>query len=402
MSAQADRPDPAGALGVGMLGHGFMGKAHVHALRSLAHLAPPPGAASRSRLVVLAGHDPGRTAAAAARYGFERSTTDWRELVDDPEVALFDNAGPNDLHAEPTIAAVRAGKHVLCEKPLGRTAAESHAIWSAAQAAEAAGVVHMCGFNYRFVPAIRLARELIEAGELGEIHRFRAAYLQDWLADPNAPHAWRLDRDRAGSGALGDIGAHAIDLARFLVGEIVAVQGRTATVFPERPQPGGAGMPQGRKVDVDDAVEATIELAGGATGSISASRLCHGRRNSLTLEVDGTKGSLAFDLERLNELQLHVAGSQPAERAQGFRRVLVTDPGHPYIDHWWPPGHTLGWGDTFVHELHHLLEAIAGEHDVAPYGATFEDGYRVAEVCDAILRSSASGTREPVTYRPAA
>jgi predicted dehydrogenase len=388
MSAQvADQPDPHLALGVGMLGHGFMGKAHVHALRGLTCLAGP-SIAPRLRLVALAGRDAARTAAAAERYGFERATTDWRDLVEDPDVALLDDVGPNDLHAEPTIAAVQAGKHVLCEKPLGRTADESHAIWSAA---EATGVVHMCGFNYRFVPAIRLARELIEAGELGEIHRFRAAYLQDWLADREAPHVWRLDRDRAGSGALGDIGAHAIDLARFLVGEITAVDGRVATVVPS----------SGRTVDVDDAIEATLEIAGGVTGSISASRLCHGRRNSLTLEVNGTKGSLTFDLERLNELQLYVTGSRPAERAQGFRRVLVTDRGHPYLDHWWPPGHTLGWSDTFVHELHHLLEAIAGLDDVAPYGATFEDGYRVAEVCDAILRSSATGAREPVELRPA-
>ncbi|HYI99974.1 MAG TPA: Gfo/Idh/MocA family oxidoreductase [Thermoleophilaceae bacterium] len=384
MGTRADEdPLPTAVLGIGMLGHGFMGKAHVHALRSFSYLAPSQSNAPEPRLVALGGHDPERTAAAARRYGFECSTTDWRKLVTDPEIALFDNAGPNDLHAEPTMAALRAGKHVLCEKPLGRTAAESHAIWSAA---EAAGVVHMCGFNYRFVPAIRLARELIEAGELGEVHRFRAAYLQDWLADPEAPHGWRLDRDRAGSGALGDIGAHAIDLARFLVGEIAAVDGRVGAI---------------RTVEVDDSVEATIEFADGPTGSISASRLCHGRRNSLTLEVNGTKGSLAFDLERLNELQLYVAGSGPTERAQGFRRVLVTDRDHPYLDHWWPPGHTLGWADTFVHELHHLLGALAGDHEVAPYGATFEDGYRAAEICDAVLRSSASGAREPVAYRPA-
>ena len=171
-------------------------------------------------------------------------------------------------------------------------------------------------------------------------------------------------------------------------------------MVPERPGAGG-GVACGHSVDVDDAVEATIEFAGGPTGSISASRLCHGRRNSLTLEVNGTQGSLTFDLERLNELQLYVAGSLPAERAQGFRRVLATDRDHPHLEHWWPPGHTLGWADTFVHELHHLSEAIAGDRGVAPYGATFEDGYRVAEICDAILRSSAGGTREPVEFRPA-
>ncbi len=386
MSARTDDESRAGPpIGVGMLGHGFMGKAHAHAFRTVAYMAWPPP--RPTRLVAIAGRRAERVEQAAGRYGFERSTTDWRELVADPEVVLLDNAGPNDLHAEPTVAALKAGKHVLCEKPLGRTADESHAIW---RAAVAAGVVHMCGFNYRFVPAVRLAREMIEASELGEIHRFRGSYLQDWLADPQAPHGWRLDRERAGSGALGDIGAHVVDVARFLVGEISSVEGRVRTVVGDRP--GGA-------VDVDDAAEAIVEFESGAGGSISASRLCHGRRNSLTFEVDGTRGSLAFDLERIDELRVYLDGSRPGERAQGFRRVLVTERDHPYLEHWWPPGHVLGWADTFVHEIHHLLDAIAGEGEVAPYGATFEDGYRAAEVCDAILRSSAQRAREPVEYR---
>jgi predicted dehydrogenase len=373
------------AVGVGMLGHGFMGKAHAHAYKSVAYMSWPPPLTPR--LVVLAGRDAERVAEAARRYGFEQPATDWHELVEDPGVELFDNSGPNDLHAEPTIAALQAGKHVLCEKPLARTAEESHQIW---RVAEAAGVVHMCGFNYRFVPAVRLARELIESGELGDIHSFRGSYLQDWLADPAAPHVWRLDRGRAGSGALGDIGAHVIDLARFLVGEIATVDGRVRTIVAERP---------GGKVTVDDAFEATVAFEGGAEGSISASRLSHGHRNSLTFTVDGTRGSLAFDLERLNELQLYLHASPPGERAQGFRRVLVTDPDHPLLEHWWPPGHVLGWADTFVDQTHHLLRAIAGEDGVAPYGATFEDGYRAAEVCDAILRASESGTRQGVPYR---
>jgi predicted dehydrogenase len=368
-----------------MLGHGFMGKAHVHALRTLAYIAWPPPLVPR--LVSLAGRDFERAGMAGHRYGFERATTDWHELVGDPEVELFDNTGPNDRHAEPTLAALAAGKHVLCEKPLGRDAGEAHETWAAAAAADA---VHMCGFNYRFVPAVRLARDLVAAGDLGEVHSFRGSYLQDWLADPSAPHVWRLDKDRAGSGALGDIGAHVIDLARFLVGEIAAVDGRVRTVVPERP--GGA-------VTVDDAVEATVVFETGAEGSISASRLAHGHRNSLTFEVGGTKGSLAFDLERLNELQVYAADSKPAERAQGFRRVLVTDAGHPYVDHWWPPGHALGWADSFVNEIHHLLRAIAGDTEIAPYGATFEDGYRAAEVCDAILRSSDARAEERLAYR---
>jgi predicted dehydrogenase len=375
----ADPDRTAASVGVGMLGHGFIAKAHVHGLRTVSYMTGPP---LLPRLVALAGRDVARVEAAARRYGFEHAVGDWLELIGDPAVELLVNAGPNDVHAEPTIAAARAGKHVLCEKPLGRTAGESYAIWAAA---EAAGVVHMCGFNHRFVPAVRLARELIEAGELGEVHGFRASYLQDWLADPAAPHSWRLDRRRAGSGALGDIGAHAIDLARFLVGEVVAVTGRATTVVPDRP---------GGRVDVDDAFEALVELEGGATGSIAASRVSRGHRNALTFEVDGSGGSLAFDLERLNELRVLRAD----ERSAAFRRVLVTDPEHPYVEHWWPPGHLLGWADAFVHELDRLLRAIAGETTVAPYGATFEDGYRAAEVCDAILRSSDSGAREPVVY----
>jgi predicted dehydrogenase len=372
------------AIGVGMLGHEFMGRAHAAAYRAVAQVTGPT---LTPRLVALGGRTPERVAAAGERLGFARTTTDWRELVADPEVGLFDDCGPNSLHAEPTIAAARAGKHLLCEKPLGRDAVEAHAIW---RAAEEAGVVNMCGFNYRFVAAVRLARELIEAGELGDVHRFRCAYLQDWLADPSAPHVWRLDREQAGSGALGDIGAHAIDLARYLVGEISAVSGRVTTVVPERP---------GGTVTVDDSVEALVEFESGAGGSISASRLCHGRRNGLRFEVNGSRGSLAFDVERLNELEVYSSDTRPAPNAQGFRRVLVTDPGHPFAEHGWPPGHVLGWGDSFVHEIDHLLRAIAGELDVAPHGATFEDGYRVAEVCDAVLRSSDSGVRQLVEYR---
>ena len=371
-------------IGVGMLGYEFMGKAHAHAYRSVGPIASPP---ATPRLVALAGRDAERVWDAAHRYGFDRAVTDWRELLDNPDVELFDNCGPNHLHAEPTTAAARAGKHLLCEKPLGRDAAESHAIW---RAAEEAGVVHMCGFNYRFVPAIRLARELIGAGDLGDIHRFSASYLQDWLADPDAPFAWRLDRAQAGSGALGDIGAHAIDLARFLVDEISTVAGRVRTVVAERP---------GGRVTVDDAFEAIVDFESGAGGSISASRLCHGRRNALAFEVSGSKGSLAFDLERLNELSVYTGASAGGSRTRGFRRVLVTDPGHPFVEHWWPPGHTLGWADTFVHQADHLLRAIAGERAVAPHGATFEDGYRVAAVCDAIERSSEEGERTPVAYR---
>jgi predicted dehydrogenase len=235
----------------------------------------------------------------------------------------------------------------------------------------------MCAFNYRFVPAVRLARELIEAGEIGEIRHFRAAYLQDWGDTDEA--RWRFDKAAAGSGALGDLGAHVVDLARYLAGEIESVSALVATFRPGR--------------EIDDAIEAAVAFAGGAVGTIEATRFATGRRNALRWEINGEKGSLAFDLERLNELQVHTAG------AQGFRTVLVTEADHPFMSFWWPPGHVIGWEHTFVHELHHLLSAIAEDGDVAPHGATLEDGYRAAEVCDAIVRSAQSGARETVCYR---
>jgi predicted dehydrogenase len=366
------------AIGVGMLGYAFMGKAHANAYRTLAYMTWPPPLLPD--LVAVAGRDEQAVAKAARRYGFDRHVTDWRELVDDDRVELFDNAGPNHLHAEPTIAAAEAGKHVICEKPLGRDAAESYETW---QRVQAAGVKHMCAFNYRFVPAVRLAREMIEAGELGEIHHFRGSYLQDWGATDAA--SWRFDKAVAGSGALGDLGAHVVDLARYLVGEIAEVSAFIATFRHGR--------------EVDDAVEAAVSFAGGAVGTIEATRFATGRKNAFRWEINGSKGSLAFDLERLNELQVHLTGSRPGERAQGFRTVLVSEADHPFWAHWWPPGHTLGWEHTFVHELHHLLTAIRDDSDVGPHGATLEDGYRAAEVCDAMLRSAERGTREPVRSR---
>ena len=375
-------PEP---IGIGMLGYGFMGRAHAHAYTTLSHMTWPPPL--RPELVAIAGRDERKVGEAARRYGFAGSVTDWDELVADERVALFDNTGPNDLHAEPTVAAAEAGRHVVCEKPLGRGAEEAHEVF---QRVRAAGVVHMCAFNYRFVPAVRLAREMLEAGELGEIHHFRARYLQDWLADPAVPMTWRLDAEQAGSGALGDIGAHAIDLARYLVGEIASVSGLTTTLVRDRP---------GGTVTVDDAVAAAVSFAGGAVGTIEASRFALGRRNALSFEVNGSRGSLAFDLERLNELQVYLEGSAPGGRAQGFRTVLVTEEDHPFLEHWWPPGHVLGWEHTFVHELHHLLAAIRDGTGVGPHGADFEDGYRAAEVCDAIARSGETGARVEIAYR---
>ena len=363
-------------IGVGMLGYAFMGKAHSNAFKKIAYITWPPPLVPR--LVGIAGRNAEAVGEAAERYGYEYATGDWRDLVADDSIGLFDNGGPNSLHAEPTIAAAESGKHVICEKPLGRDAEESFEIW---RRVAATGVKHLCAFNYRFVPAVRLAREMIEAGELGEIRHFRGRYLQDWGDDPTLD-TWRFHPSEAGSGALGDLGAHVVDLARYLAGEIGAVSGFTKTFLAGR--------------QVDDAIESTVEFTSGAVGTIEATRFALGRRNAFQWEINGSQGSLAFDMERLNELQVFRADG---DRARGFKTVLVSEADHPFWQYWWPPGHIVGWGDTFVHELHHLLQAIATDGDVAPHGATFEDGYRAAEVCDAIVRSGETGSREQISYR---
>jgi predicted dehydrogenase len=383
--ADAGEAASAETIGVGMLGYAFMGKAHANAYRTLSYMTWPPPL--MPDLVCVAGRNQDAVAEAARRFGFADHVEDWRRLIADERIGLFDNSGPNNLHAEPTIMAAEAGKHVLCEKPLGRNADEAFETW---RRVEAAGVVHMCGFNYRFVPAVRLAREMIEAGELGEIYHFRGRYLQEWLMDPEMPKVWRLDKEAAGSGALGDLGAHVIDLARYLVGEISAARARTKTFIDER---------DGESVDVDDAVVSLVDFDGGAIGTIEASRFCHGHKNSLSFEINGTKGSLRFDLERLNELEVDLAGTQPGKQAQGFRTVLVSEADHPFWEHWWPHGHIIGWEHTFIHQIHHLLSAIRDGKEVGPHGASLEDGYRAAEICDAMLRSADSGAPESIAFR---
>ena len=358
-------------IGIGMLGYAFMGKAHSNAYKTLAYMTWPPPLLPQ--LVAIAGRNEEAVSEAARRYGFAEYVTDWKALVADDRVQLFDNAGPNNLHAEPTIAAAEAGKHVICEKPLGRDADESYETW---QRVQAAGVKHMCAFNYRFVPAVRLAHQMIASGELGDIQHFRGAYLQEWGTTEG--DIWRFDKATAGSGSLGDLGAHVIDLARYLVGEVTEVSAITQTFVPGR--------------DVDDAVESAVRFENGAVGTIEASRFCQGRKNAFTWEINGSKGSLAFDLERLNELEY-------SEGNAGFRTVLVSEADHPFWEHWWPQGHMIGWEHSFVHELHHLLTAIRDDGDIAPHGATFEDGYRAAEICDAMLRSADQGGRETVQYR---
>ncbi len=371
---------PAG-VGVGMIGYAFMGRAHSLAWDTVGRVFDVP---LRPRLAAICGRDRAATEAAAARFGWAAAETDWRALIARDDVQLVDICAPGDLHAPAAIAALEAGKHVLCEKPLANTLAEAEAMSSAADAARDGGARAMVGFNYRRVPALALARRLVEQGRLGSLRHFRAAYLQDWLADPAAPMTWRMRAERAGSGALGDLGAHIVDLARYLTGdEITGVSAVSATFTRSRPLADGPGT---GTVTVDDAVVFTARLASGALASFEATRCATGRKNGLRVELNGSAGSLAFDLERLNELEFFDAGDDGA--SAGFRRVLVTEGSHPYLSGWWPPGHTLGWEHTFTHQARDLLTAIADGAQPLP---SFRDGLAVQRVLDAVARSAASG-----------
>ena len=310
-------------------------------------------------------------------------------MLDDPEVQVFDNAGPNDLHAEPNIAAAQAGKHVISEKPLGRNAEECKLMWEAVKKAR---VKHQVAFNYRFVPAVRLIRNLIDAGKLGRIFHFRAAYLQEWIASEDFPMVWRLESKHAGSGALGDLGSHVVDLARYLVGEPKSLMARTETFIKQRKDAQG----KLRKVDVDDAFQAIIEYRNGAVGTLEASRFCPGRKNSNTFEINAEKGSIRFNLEAMNELE--VFWKDGDRDTQGFTKVLVSESYHPFWSHWWPQGHIIGWEHTFVHEFAHFFDAIVNKKAVAPRAADFEDGYKNAVICDAILQSAKERKQIDIKY----
>lgn len=391
--AQAHDPAFAGekrSIGVGMIGYGMMGRAHSGAFRRLPQFfAPLP---IEPRLVAVAARNREKAHELAMRFGYETSFDDWHQLLTDDRIQLVDNTGPNGLHAEPCIAAAKAGKHVICEKPLARNAEEAKQMLDAVTAA---GVKHLCGFNYRFLPAVRLARDVIQEGRLGTVYHFRARYLQPSLADPNFTFRWRLDREQSGSGVLGDIGSHIIDLARFLVGEPRSVIGATATFIHERPV---EGEPSRREtVTTDDAFQALVEFEGGATGNLEGSKMALGNQNHLEFEVNGSDGSLQFNLERLNELRVYLREDEKSGLA-GFREIQANSANHPFVSHWFPR-HPLGWDHSFVHELAHMLDAIAGLTEVAPYGATFEDGYRAAVICDAILASAESGVKVRVDYQ---
>ena len=377
--------DPARpTLGVGVVGYAFMGAAHAHAWRTAPHMFDLP---LTPAMVALCGRDAAAVKAAADWQGWASAETDWRELIARPDVDLVDICTPGDLHAEIAIAALDAGKHVLCEKPLANTPAEAEAMTAAAQRAAARGVRSMVGFNYRRVPALALARTLVAEGRLGEIRHVRATYLQDWLTDPAFPLSWRLVRERAGSGALGDLGAHIIDLAQYLTGEVItAVSGSTTTFVSERPVHGWVAHAPRGAVTVDDAAVFTARLGAGVTlGSFEVSRFAAGRKNALRIELNGSLGSVAFDLERLNELEFHDHAGDAL--TAGFTRILVTEPGHPYLSAWWPPGHVLGWDVTFSHEIADLVTAIAEGTQPRP---SFADGLQVQRVLAAVQESAAS------------
>ncbi|MEV6559552.1 Gfo/Idh/MocA family oxidoreductase [Nocardia sp. NPDC051756] len=370
-------------LGIGMVGHAFMGRAHSQAWRSVDAFFDLPW---RPVPVVLAGRDIDRATVAAGRLGWASAVGEWKQLLDRDDVHLIDICTPGDSHAEIAIAALQAGKHVLCEKPLANTVAEAESMAAAAEQAALRGVRSMVGFSYRRVPALALARNLVAQGRIGTVRHVRALYLQDWLADPDAPLSWRLDRRRAGSGALGDIGAHIIDATQFVTGEsLTGVSALLDTFVTERPLPDGVGSGQ---VTVDDAALFLGRLSGGGLASFEATRVAAGRKNSLRLELNGTHGSLAFDLESMNELWFHDHTEDP--ETAGFRRILVTEPQHPYTEAWWPPGHGLGYDHTFTNQVADLVIAVAAGKDPSP---SFADGLAVQRVLAAVESSAADDGR---------
>jgi predicted dehydrogenase len=381
-------------LRVGMVGYAFMGAAHSQAWRTVNRVYDLP---ARARMALICGRDAGKVADAAGRLGWDAYTTDWRDLVTSDQIDVVDVCTPGDSHAEIALAALAAGKHVLCEKPLANTVDEARAMAAAAATAQAAGVRSMCGFNYRRVPAVTMMRQLIAAGRLGVIRHVRAAYLQDWIVDPQFPLVWRLQKDRAGSGALGDIGAHIIDLTQYVTGQrITGVSAVTETFVKERPLPAGssglAAQADGNgratgPVTVDDAAVFVARLDGGSLATYEASRFATGRKNALRVEINGSLGSVVFDLERLNELEFYDATRPTAE--QGFTRILVTEGEHPYMSAWWPPGHIIGYEHSFTHQMRDFVEAVATGVDPAP---SFADALQVQLVLDAVTRSAELGS----------
>ncbi|MCM3749722.1 Gfo/Idh/MocA family oxidoreductase [Paenibacillus pasadenensis] len=381
----ASNPKKQGKLRVGMVGYKFMGKAHSNAYRAMPMFFSE--APLQPEMAVICGRDPEGTELARSQFGWQELETDWRKLVQRDDIDIIDINTPSDSHLDIAIAAAQSGKHILCEKPLAVTLQDARKML---HAAEKAGVKHMTGFNYRFVPAVRLAKKLLDEGRVGKIYHFRARFLQDWLVDPEFPLVWRLRKEIAGSGAQSDLGAHIVDLARYLVGEFEEVVGMSETFIKERPLPrelsgnkDNSSTERGQ-VTVDDAAVFMARLEGGVLGSFEASRCAPGHRSLNTFEINGSEGSIRFDFERMNELSVYFTGDD--DDVQGFRRILCTDPAHEYADAWWPPGHTIGFEHTFTHEVLELMNAIAEDRLPSP---SFADGVRCQEVLEAVEQSIA-------------
>jgi predicted dehydrogenase len=382
------------SMRVAMIGYGFMGAAHSQGWRVAPRFFDLP---ADPQMALVVGRNADAVAAAAAKWGWEESATDWRSVLERDDIDVIDIVTPGSSHAEIAIAALEAGKHVLCEKPLANTVAEAEAMADAAARAAERGVFAMVGFTYRRVPATTFARQLVAEGRIGRVTQVRASYRQDWLVDPQVPLAWRLRKELAGSGALGDIGAHAIDLAQFITSQrLESVSGTLETIVKERPLPadtspgevaslGGAAGSGTGEVTVDDVAMFTGRFDSGVLGSFEATRFATGRKNALRVEVSGTEGAIAFDLEDLNTLEFYDR-TAPDDR-QGFTRILVTEPSHPYVSAWWPAGHMLGYEHGFSHQVVDFVTAIAESHQPTP---SFADGLHVQRVLDAVERSAAA------------
>ncbi|KOF09277.1 dehydrogenase [Planococcus glaciei] len=371
-------------LNIGMVGYKFMGKAHSNAYRALPMFFPDR---IMPNMKVICGRNIEAVSAAAAQFGWAEHTSDWKALVSRDDIDLIDINAPSNAHKEIAVAAAEAGKHLYCEKPLALSLQDSRDMLDAA---ERAGVKHMVGFNYRFAPAAMLAKKLIDEGRLGDIYHFRAWFLQDWLVDPDFPLAWRLQKEIAGSGAHGDLGAHLIDMSHYLIGDITEVIGMSETFIKERPLPeetGGLSATSGKTtetgpVTVDDATLFLARFGNGALGSFEATRFATGHRSTNSFEINGSKGSVIFDFERLNELQVYFTDDK--EDVQGFRRVLATDPAHAYAGVWWPAGHPIGYEHTFTHAFVEFLDAIKEDRQPVP---NFNDGVKCQQVLEAVEQS---------------
>ncbi|WP_235928818.1 Gfo/Idh/MocA family protein [Marisediminicola senii] len=387
---------PRTTLNVAMIGHGFMGAAHSQAWRTAPRFYD---LAIEPRMHTLVGRDPERVAAAADKFGWDNTDTDWRRVVESDDIDIVDIGTPGDTHAEIALAALAAGKHVMCEKPLANSVADAERMTAAAADADARGVRSMVGFSYRRVPAVAFARQLVADGRIGEVRQARAQYLQDWLADAEAPLTWRLNKELAGSGSLGDIGAHAIDLVQYITAQSVAeVSGILHTFVTERPLLGegsglsGTASTERGPVTVDDVAlfTARLEAPGAAPAALAtfeATRFATGRKNAVRVEINGSLGSVAFDLERMNELDFYDA-TLPATEL-GFRRILVTEPEHPYMAAWWPTGHTIGYEHAFSHQVRDFLTSIAEGRPAEP---SFSEGLQIQRVLDAIETSAGAGS----------